>query len=94
MVRVLVHFKLENYQEWRSTFELNKSYREKEGSLGCEILHNSRIPNEVSIIWNWDNLGHAQEYFNRTSWRDLMKISGVAKIPEILFFDIVEKINA
>lgn len=94
MVRVLVHLELDNYLEWRSTFDNNESYRKKEGSKGCEVFQNSVNPNEVFIIWNWDNIDNAKNYFGRTSWLDLMRISGLSKEPEILFFDHIEKSEA
>ncbi len=94
MTRIVIHLKLEEYREWRPIFDQLASARKDMGSLGGELLRNTEDPNDVFIMWKWDSLKAAQEYFNMPDWRNLMRSSGAKEPLDVHMYDIVETVQS
>jgi hypothetical protein len=94
MMSIVIHLKLEDCRKWRLVFDQLASARKDMGSLGGELLRNSADPYDVFILWKWDSLKGAQEYFNMADWRDLMRSSGAKEPLDVHMYDIVETIQS
>jgi quinol monooxygenase YgiN len=92
MVSAIVHFKLENYNEWRPLFDGLSSARKEIGSMGGTLFRSTGNPNEVIVIMHWKDLASAHEYCDMPDWRSLMQSNSVSGVPEIFYSDLSEEV--
>jgi hypothetical protein len=85
MIHVLVRHNVSDYGKWKSVFDADLEFRHKGGELNCRIFHNTDNLNDLTLLFEWENLEQAQQYMSSKELRDKMKQAGVASTPEIQF---------
>ncbi len=82
---LLVSHKVKNYDEWKTAFDAHSGFRRANGSLG-ERLFDSAFPNEVAILFEWDDLQKARHFAESVVLRDTVRAAGAGDEPNIYFF--------
>lgn len=90
MVYVLGKLKLESYSKWKPLFNERAAIRRDYGSYEAHLFRNSENPNEVVILFKWDNFENAHSYFESEALQQALKNIG-AKVIEINYLDEVAK---
>ena len=85
MIQVLVHHEVADYQSWRAIFDAALDFRHQGGELSCRIFRKAGNPNDLTLLFDWDNLEHAQRYITSAELRAKMNAAGVKGVPEIQY---------
>ena len=90
MVYVLGKFKLESYNKWKPLFDKRAAMRQDYGGYEAHLFRNFDEPNEVVILFKWDNFENAHSYFESEALQESLKNVG-AKIIEVSYLDEIAK---
>ncbi len=85
MVQVLVHHEVTDYQNWRSVFDASLEFRHDGGECSCRIFRKAGNPNDLTLLFEWENLEKAQRYMTSDELRKKMQQAGVTGAPEIQY---------
>jgi hypothetical protein len=85
MIQVLVHHEVNDYRSWRSVFDEAIDFRHLGGEQSCRVFRKSGDPNNLTLLFEWEDLDRAQRYMNSEELRDKMKQAGVIGTPEIQY---------
>jgi hypothetical protein len=85
MIQVLVHHEVADYHRWRAVFDSALDFRHHGGEQSCRIFRKTGNPNDLTLLFEWDNLEHAQRYMSSPELRSKMGEAGVQGVPEIEF---------
>jgi quinol monooxygenase YgiN len=85
MIQVLVHHEVADYNRWRAVFDAALDFRHQGGELSCRIFRKAGNPNHLTLLFDWDNLEHAQGYLTSPELRAKMNEAGVKDGPEIQY---------
>ncbi len=90
MINVLGQLKVESYDKWKPAFDERSTMRKEAGSKEAILFRNSDDPNDVMILFKWDNKENAQKYLESESIKKLLKNIGV-DIVKITYLDEAAK---
>lgn len=94
MPYILVRHKVEDYARWKSAFDQHGATRKDSGSKGGRLFRNAQNPNEMVILFEWDDLEKAQKFAQSADLRETMQRAGVVDQPDVYFLEEVEHIRA
>ena len=63
MPDLIIRQQVEDYGSWKALFDQDVATRRACGSQGSRIFRNTAIPNEIIILFTWDDLDRARLYF-------------------------------
>jgi len=87
MSYMLVRHKVEDYSKWKPIFDEHGAVRKTAGCKGGIVFRNSDAPNEVIILFKWDNKENARKFSEAADLRETMQKAGVIDKPDIYFLD-------
>ncbi|MEJ2050320.1 MAG: cyclase [Calditrichota bacterium] len=85
MVQVLVRHKVKNYSNWKTVFDNFIDTRKSGGEKSWKIWHPDDDPNNLWMLFEWDNINNAHSFFDRTDLKDTMNKAGVIEQPDIFY---------
>ena len=91
---VLVKHKVKDYDKWKSIYDENITNPEDNGSKGAHVLRSVEDPNEVVILFEWDNLDNVRKFFESSNLRMRIQNSAVQDKPEIYFLEGIGRTSA
>lgn len=91
MAYLLIRHKVKDFSKWKPVFDEHGSMREKSGSKGGYLFRNADNPEELVIIFKWNEMEKARQFANSEDLKKAMKRAGVADEPDIYFLEKVEK---
>jgi quinol monooxygenase YgiN len=91
MANLLVRHKVEDYGKWKEGFDKHSATRAASGSQGYRLLRNADNPNEIVIIFGWDDLERARRFASSDDLRAVMHDAGVIDRPDVYFLDKEEQ---
>jgi len=83
MIQVLVHHKVADYISWRSVFDEALNFRHDGGECSCRIFRKSGNPNDLTLLFEWEDIDKAKRYMSSNELREKMRQAGVVGVPEI-----------
>ena len=92
MVHVIVHHNVKNYAHWKEVFDEHEKVRKESGSKGGRIFRDEQKPDNVAILFEWEDMAMSKTFFESKFLKDVMGRAGVIGTPEI-FFE-VEKVKS
>lgn len=90
VVHVLGQLKVRSYEEWKPDFDKRSTIREKNGSKGACLFRDIHDHNQVVILFEWDSLENAYNYFESESLQKSLEEEG-HQIINIIYLDDIEK---
>jgi heme-degrading monooxygenase HmoA len=94
MVDVLVQLSVEDYAKWKQVFDEVSNLRKSSGSKGGQLFRKQESNNQVAILFEWDDLAKAKQYFGSDVLRQAMQRAGIQGKPDINYLTPVEKLSA
>lgn len=64
------------------------------GAKGGRILRNPADPNDLTMVFEWDTVDHAQAFAQSPELREVMQKAGVVGKPYSSFHEEVEKVSS
>ncbi|WP_458210033.1 hypothetical protein [Haladaptatus sp. NG-SE-30] len=94
MAYILIRHTVEEYDEWKPTFDDHAQTRESMGSRGGHLFRTTEDPNDLVILFEWDSLDNAREFAESDDLRETMQRAGVTDQPEIAYVEKREDVDA
>lgn len=93
MQYVLIRHKVGDYAKWKVMFDEHGATRKASGSKGGRLFRNADDPNEVVVLFEWDDIEKARAFVQSEDLGQTMKRAGVLDKPDIYYLDEVEKVS-
>jgi heme-degrading monooxygenase HmoA len=94
MVELIVRHKVQDYGRWKPLFDEHGAKRKAAGSKGGRLFRSEKDPNEVVILFEWEDLGKAHKFTESEDLRQTMERAGVVGKPELYFLEETNKFTA
>ena len=94
MPYLLIRHKVADYSKWKPIYDQHATTRKVSGGQGAQLFRNATDPNELVILFEWDDLERARQFAQSEDLRQAMQQAGVADQPDIYFLEEVEHIPA
>ena len=91
MANLLVKHRVKDYAKWKAEYDANGDTRGANGSKGARLFRNAADPNEIVVLFEWDDLGNARRFTESPELREAMERAGVTGPPDLYFLDEVEQ---
>jgi heme-degrading monooxygenase HmoA len=92
MPYLFIRHKVADYPKWKSAFDEHGSTRQTNGSRGGQLFRSANDPNELIMLFEWDDLERARQFTQSEDLRQVMQQAGVADQPDTYFLEAVEHI--
>ena len=93
MPYLLVRHTVEDYAKWKAVFDGHAAVRKTSGSRGGYLFRNADSPNEIVVLFEWDDLDHARQFAHSDDLRQAMQNAGVISRPELFFLEEAERLS-
>ncbi len=91
MPYLLIRHNVEDYAKWKPLYDENAGARKANGSKGAHLFRNADNPDEIVILFEWDDLEKARQFSQSADLREAMQKAGVIGMPDLYFLDEVEQ---
>ncbi|WP_232688348.1 antibiotic biosynthesis monooxygenase [Halobacterium zhouii] len=78
-----------DFDAWRENFDQNDSLRTEHGQRGYQIFRSSDDPEDVVVLFEWDDRENARKLFESDEMRGRLADAGVEGQPELSYFEQV-----
>lgn len=92
MPYLLIRHTVEDYARWKPHFDQHSIIRQNNGCRGGLLFRDANKPNELVILFEWDNLERARLFSQSQDLREIMRRAGVIGQPEVSFLEKVEDV--
>jgi len=93
MAQLIIRHKVKDYAKWKPLFDEHGAKRKAGGSKGGRLFRSEKDPNEVVILFEWEDLGKAHKFTESEDLRQTMERAGVVGKPELYFLEDIGKFN-
>lgn len=90
---MLVRQKVKDYQKWKPFFDEHAPTRKANGSKGGHLFRSADNPNEIIVLFEWDDVKNARKLAQSEDLRKTMEKAGVADKPDIYFLEEIEEVE-
>lgn len=90
MVYLLVQMTVRDFDQWKPYFDSNEAERRAAGAGTIQVFRSALEPNEITILFEWDNVYNAQRFAASQDMREMMKKAGVIGSPT---FSVLDKVD-
>ena len=87
MTTILVRHRVQNFAEWKSTYDTLDSFHKSNRVKSAQIFRNADDPNEVVVLTEMESLDDARKFAKSEGLKDAMQKAGVADEPDVYFLD-------
>ncbi len=94
MVQFLIRHKVKDYEKWKRLFDDHGAKRKAGGSKGGRLFRSEKDPNEVVILFDWEDFGKAHQFADSEDLRKRMEGAGVLGKPDLYFLEETGKFAA
>jgi len=92
MPYLLIRHKVKDYAKWKPVFDEHGATRKKSGSKGGHLFRNADNPNELIVLFEWDDLKNARQLAQSEELKKAMERAGVSDKPDLFFLEEIEKL--
>jgi len=82
-MNIIVRRKLKDYEAWKKVVTQPDGQRKQHGSRGATVYRSAADPNEVFLVFEWDDAKDFNEYINRPEVKESLDRSGTSEFIEI-----------
>jgi quinol monooxygenase YgiN len=87
MAHLLIRHKVEDYARWKPFFDQNDNVRRANGGGDYQLFRSASDPNEIVVLFEWDNLRNAQRFAESPDLREVMQQAGVKGRPDVFYLN-------
>ena len=91
MTFVLVIHRVQDYAKWKPVYDEDSATRRVQGSKGASVMRNTKDPNHLVVISEWENLEKAKNFAESEDLKKSMVKAGVAGRPAVFYLEEIEK---
>jgi heme-degrading monooxygenase HmoA len=90
MAHLLVRHKVRDFAKWKPVFDEHAATRKAAGCKGGRLFRSAEDPQQVVILFDWDNTQNARRFSESDDLRKTMERAGVIDRPDIYFLEELE----
>ncbi|KAB1187998.1 MULTISPECIES: antibiotic biosynthesis monooxygenase [Haloferax] len=94
MAYLLAKSTVEDFEAWRASFDKNDSFRTEHGEQGYQTFQSVDDPNEVVVLFDWDDNEDPRAFFGSEEMRERMAQAGVKGMPDMSVVKMVDQKSA
>jgi heme-degrading monooxygenase HmoA len=94
MASVVIRHKVADYATWKPLYDGGAATRRANGSNGSRLFRNATDPNEILVVFEWDDLDRARLFIQSDELREGMARAGVVGQPDVWFLEETDKSSA
>lgn len=87
MANLIVQHEVKDYEKWKSRFVMSDTFRKVFGEKEYNIFRNVNDPNDVSIVFQWEDLSRLMKFFDTMDVKSAMTAAGVVGEPNIYLLE-------
>lgn len=87
MAHLFIRHKVADYGKWKTTFDNFVDTRRAGGEKSYQIFHPDDAPNDLVILFEWDDLNNARAFMGNPDLKEAMGKAGVLEPPEVYFLE-------
>ncbi len=87
MAHLFIRHKVKDYATWKDAFDGFIETRRISGEKSWQIFHPDEDPNNLLILFEWDNLDNAHAFMQNNELKKTMDEAGVLEQPEAYFLE-------
>ncbi|QIO25520.1 antibiotic biosynthesis monooxygenase [Haloarcula sp. JP-L23] len=91
MAYLLGKSQVKDFEEWHSSFHDNESYRAEHGEQGYQVFQSADDPNEVIVLFEWDENEDPRAFFESEEMRERMTKAGLTGRPDTTVLELVDE---
>ena len=91
MVYVFSQHKVKDYASWKVVFDSAVEMRRASGEKSWQIFHPDDDPNNIVVLFGWDNLENARAFLANPGLKEAMGKGGVLEPPTVYFLEEYEQ---
>jgi heme-degrading monooxygenase HmoA len=91
VAQLFIRHKVKDYAKWKTQFDEHGAKRKAAGCKGGRLFRSEKDPNEVVILFEWEDLGKAHKFAESEDLRQAMERAGVVGKPELYFLEEIGK---
>jgi hypothetical protein len=91
MPSVVIRQKVADYATWKPIFDGHTSTRRANGSQGGRLFRNAADPNEILVLFEWDDLDRARLFTQSDDLHEGMAHAGVVDRPDLWFLEEIDQ---
>jgi hypothetical protein len=93
MINVLIHHEVTDYVAWKAVFDSNLDWRHKHGERSCRVFRSAGNVNDVTLLFEWENLEAARAFISSDELKAKMAGAGVKGAPRVDFLAEVHNLR-
>jgi hypothetical protein len=93
MINVLIHHQVADYTAWKAAFDSNLDWRHKHGERSCRVFRSAGNVNDVTLLFEWENLEAARAFVASDELKAKMAGAGVKGAPRVDFLAEVHSLR-
>jgi quinol monooxygenase YgiN len=82
-MNIIVKRNLKDYASWKELVSTGNEMRSEKGSRGGTVYHSAKDPNEVYLVFEWDDQKSHLDYFNLPDVQKALSETGTTEIIEV-----------
>lgn len=82
-MKIIVKRNLKDYNSWKNLVSTKNEDRAKMGSKGATVYRNAKDPNEVYLVFDWDDQKSYLDYFNLPDIQKALNETGTTEVIEV-----------
>jgi len=91
MSYIIAKHKVNDYKTWKKGFDSALSMRKAGGEKSFQIFRVDNDQNDIFLLFEWDSLRNAKNYFEAPELQKAMQQAGVLGKPEVYFLEEVDR---
>lgn len=91
MTYLLGKSEVADFDAWKTNFHDNDAYRTEHGQLGYQVFQSVDNPDEVVVLFEWDETEDARAFFESEGMRVRLADAGVKGKPEMTSVERVDQ---
>jgi hypothetical protein len=85
MKYLMIRHNVQDYDEWKTVYDAQEKMRIDYGIKEKYVLHKIDSPNELTILFEVDDVEKAKEFMHSPDLKEAMQKAGVLTKPDIFF---------
>ncbi len=85
MATIIIRHRVNQYKTWKEAFDAFVDTRRAAGEKSFRIFQAEDDGNNISVVFEWDNLENAHRFMASPELQEAMRAAGVVEEPDIRF---------
>lgn len=91
MPHVIARIRVEDYPRWKKAFDEGRGWLRERGEKSFELYRREHDSTDLTLLFEWDEIGVARDVFGSVEWRRWMEAAGMTGEPSVRFLQLLDR---